>query len=108
MTVEELIAYYQIADVLLCMSEHEGFCVPAIESFYFRVPILAYNCTALPYTLGNSGILFHEKRYDEIAEMIQFLIEDQPFRQAVIKGQISRLKHFRKEKIISTLLSYLI
>jgi glycosyltransferase involved in cell wall biosynthesis len=107
-TVEKLIAYYQIADVLLCMSEHEGFCVPAVESFYFHVPILAYNCTALPYTLGNSGILFHEKRYDEIAEMIQFLVEDQSFRQSVIKGQATRLEHFRKEKIMSALLSYLV
>ena len=27
-TNEELVAYYEIADVFLCASEHEGFCVP--------------------------------------------------------------------------------
>ena len=28
---EELAAYYEIADVFLCCSEHEGFCVPLVE-----------------------------------------------------------------------------
>ena len=33
-TNEELTAYYEVADVFLCASEHEGFCVPLIESFH--------------------------------------------------------------------------
>ncbi len=32
-TDEELSAYYQCADVFLCMSEHEGFCVPLLGGF---------------------------------------------------------------------------
>jgi L-malate glycosyltransferase len=32
-TDEELVAYYEIADLFLCASEHEGFCVPIVESF---------------------------------------------------------------------------
>ena len=106
-TLKELIAYYRVADVLLCMSEHEGFCVPAVESMYFELPILAYNCTALPYTLGNSGILINKKRYDEIAEMLDLVIQDQTFRQMLITGQSSRLEHFQKEKIIATLFEHL-
>ena len=35
---EELTALYDVADLFLCASEHEGFCVPLIESFYKRVP----------------------------------------------------------------------
>ena len=29
---EELIAYYERCDVFLCLSNHEGFCVPLLES----------------------------------------------------------------------------
>jgi len=106
-TQQELNAFYKISDVLLCMSEHEGFFVPAVESFYFQLPVLAYNCTAVPYTMGKAGILINEKRYDEIAEMIQLMVEDASFRQAVINEQSTRLKHFQKEKIIATLFEYL-
>ena len=33
---EELTALYDVADLFLCASEHEGFCVPLIEAFYKR------------------------------------------------------------------------
>ena len=40
-TNEELTALYDVADLFLCASEHEGFCVPLIEAFYKRVPVMA-------------------------------------------------------------------
>ena len=40
-TNEELTALYDVADLFLCASEHEGFCVPLVEAFYKRVPVLA-------------------------------------------------------------------
>ena len=51
MTHEELIAYYAAADVFLCLSNHEGFCVPLFESMYHRLPIVAYPNTAVPETV---------------------------------------------------------
>ncbi|PIE33194.1 hypothetical protein CSA56_12785 [candidate division KSB3 bacterium] len=106
-TQQELNTYYRLSDVFLSMSEHEGFCVPAVECMHFGVPMLAYNCTALPYTLGDSGILINEKRYAEIAEMFQRIVEDSAFRQAIIDKQRVRLAHFQKEKILATLFRYL-
>jgi glycosyltransferase involved in cell wall biosynthesis len=47
---EELTAYYDVADVFLCASEHEGFCVPLVEAFYKEVPVLAYASSAVPET----------------------------------------------------------
>ena len=44
------------------MSEHEGFCVPLVESAYFDVPIIAYKAAGVAYALGASGILITEKR----------------------------------------------
>ncbi len=104
---QELNTYYRVADVFLSLSEHEGFCVPAVESMYFDVPVLAYNCTALPYTLGESGILINQKRYAEIAEMIQQVVDDSTFRQRILAKQRVRLEHFRKEKILALLFAYL-
>ena len=106
-TQAELNAFYKLADLLLCLSEHEGFCVPAVESMYFRLPILAYNCTALPYTLGNSGILINEKRYAEIAEMMQMIVEHSALREAILARQSARLAVFQPEVVLKTLFDHL-
>ena len=44
---DEILAYYKIADVFLCQSEHEGFCVPLVEAMYFDVPVVAYDSSAI-------------------------------------------------------------
>ncbi|MEA2004871.1 MAG: glycosyltransferase family 4 protein, partial [Acidobacteriota bacterium] len=49
---EEMFAVYKASDVFLSLSEHEGFGLPFIESMVFDLPIVAYDCTAVPYTLG--------------------------------------------------------
>ncbi len=77
----ELNTYYRNADVFLCMSEHEGFCVPLVESMYFDLPIVSYNSSAISETLGNSGILLNEKDYVLSAELLNVLIEDSSFRE---------------------------
>ena len=45
-------AFYEVADLFLCASEHEGFCVPLVEAFYKQVPVLAYAATAVPVDDG--------------------------------------------------------
>jgi glycosyltransferase involved in cell wall biosynthesis len=104
---DELLAYYTVAHVFLCMSEHEGFCVPLVESMYFKTPIIAYDAGSIPYTLDNSGIRVHSKKYEEIAEMIHLLVEDKDFRAKVIESQTRRLTFFHKARIEEILRVYL-
>lgn len=104
---DELLAYYRLADVFVCMSEHEGFCKPLVESMYFDVPIVAYDATAVPYTLGGAGILVKEKRYDVVAETIHLLVTDANLRQRIIAGQRERLRHFLKSPALATFKEYI-
>lgn len=94
---DEIIAYYSIADLFLCMSEHEGFCVPLIESMLYKVPILAYNSSAIENTLGRSGILLNNNSYYDIAEFMYKLKEDSELRKKIISAQEERLKFFSEE-----------
>lgn len=98
-TMEGLNACYRVASLYICMSEHEGFCVPLLEAMYFGVPIIAYNSTAVPYTLGDSGILINEKNFEEIAEMLDILVRDKGVREKVIEGQRERLKDFSRDRL---------
>jgi glycosyltransferase involved in cell wall biosynthesis len=103
----DILAYYKVADVFISMSEHEGFCVPLLESMYFKIPIFAYNSTAIPYTLDGSGVLFNEKRYEEVAEMCHLLISDKFVRGRIINKQNKRLEMFEKSIIEKTLVEYI-
>jgi GT2 family glycosyltransferase/glycosyltransferase involved in cell wall biosynthesis len=104
---DEMIAYYNLADVFLCMSEHEGFCVPLLEAMYFNVPIIGYNSSAVPYTLGGCGIIVNEKRYEEIAELINLLINDELIRKKIIENQKIRLLDFDMSKTEQKLKKYI-
>ncbi len=98
-TLEELNACYRVAHAYICMSEHEGFCVPLLEAMYFDVPIIAYNSSAVPYTLGDAGVLVNEKSFEEIAEMADILVRDIKLRDRVIEKQRERLRDFSRAKI---------
>ena len=100
---QEILAYYHLADAFLCMSEHEGFCVPLVEAMFFRVPIFAYDSTAIPSTLGGSGVLLEEKNPIFVAKVMQRVLEDERLKEQVVKGQQERLRDFSYERIYAQL-----
>jgi glycosyltransferase involved in cell wall biosynthesis len=93
----EMFAIYRAADVFLSLSEHEGFCLPLVESLVFDLPVVAYDSTAVPDTLGGAGILVREKRFDRLAELVDIVAHDQPLRGAIIAGQRARLERLKTE-----------
>jgi len=95
----ELNGCYQSAHAFLCMSEHEGFCIPLIEAMVNSVPVLAYAAGAVPETLAGAGVLFREKRFDLIAEMLGKLVHDDHFRVAVLAKQHERLKAYEQRDL---------
>lgn len=101
---DEILAYYQIADVFLCLSEHEGFCVPLVEAMYFDVPIIAYDSTAVGDTLGGAGILLSDKDPRVVAEAINLVMTDNKIKNRLISLEQARLKDFEHKKIEEKLL----
>lgn len=95
----EILAYYSVADVFLCMSEHEGFCVPLVEAMYFGVPVIAYSSCAIPWTMGGSGFVIDSKDPAEIALLIDRLVSDVELKKTVVAGQKRRLADFSYETI---------
>ena len=104
---EEILAFYRVADLFLCMSDHEGFCVPLVESMFFEVPILAYNSSAIKDTLGNSGIIVNKKDYFLISELMNFILSDEKVSKEIIKKQNKRLEDFQLEKVEKQLLEFI-
>jgi L-malate glycosyltransferase len=91
-TNEELVAYYELSDVFLCASEHEGFCVPLIEAFHMGVPVIAYAAAAVPATMDGGGILLTDKNPAEVAALMDALVTNEAFHDGVVRSQDEALE----------------
>ncbi|HCT91259.1 MAG TPA: hypothetical protein DF613_07760 [Lachnospiraceae bacterium] len=96
---KEYLAYFHIADVYLCMSAHEGFCIPLIEAMYFNIPIIAHASTAVPDTLAGSGVLVYSRDPETVAGTINTVVEDRAYRQEILAGQENREKQLLPETL---------
>ena len=103
---EELTALYDVADVFLCASEHEGFCVPLVEAFYKRVPVLAYAATAVPATMDGAGVLYDTTDPFHIAGLLDAVVGDSRLQEAVLASQDAALDRLRARDFDGTLLGF--
>jgi glycosyltransferase involved in cell wall biosynthesis len=103
---EELTALYEIADLFLCASEHEGFCVPLIESFYKGVPVLAFAATAVPATMDGGGVLYHTKDPFEVARLMAAILDDGDLEEAIVASQDAALDRLVRKDFAGTLLGF--
>ena len=87
--------YYKHSSIFLCMSEHEGFCIPLLESMVHDLPILAYDAAAVPETLDSAGVLVREKNFEMIAEMMGKMVHNHELRASIIRGQQERLERYK-------------
>ena len=105
-TDQTLVAYYQIADLFLCASEHEGFCVPIVESFYMEVPVIAYAATAVPATMDGAGVLYDDKDPVHVAALIDAVVSNCPVQEAIVAGQLEAVRRLRSKDFAGTLLGF--
>jgi glycosyltransferase involved in cell wall biosynthesis len=92
---DELYAYYRLADVFLCLSEHEGFGVPLQEAMHFHLPVIAYDAGAVRETLRGGGLLLQDKNPDLVADLLDRLTHGGPLRRAVLESQARAIAGIR-------------
>ena len=103
---EELTALYDVADLFLCASEHEGFCVPLIESFHKQVPVLAYAATAVPATMDGGGVLYYTKDPFEVGRLMNAILDDPAIEDAIVASQDAALARLQRKDFAGTLLRF--
>ena len=103
---EELVAFYEVADLFLCASEHEGFCVPLVEAFYKEVPVVAYAATAVPATMDGAGVLYNTKEPLEVARLVDAIVADRRLQDRIVEGQLAAVDRLRSKDFGGTLLRF--
>ncbi|MCO6430553.1 MAG: glycosyltransferase [Deltaproteobacteria bacterium] len=94
----ELKALYENATLYICLSEHEGFCVPLVEAMHFGLPVIAYASSAVPGTLGTGGLLISEKHPARLAELMNIACSDQQLRIRLIEAGRARVGQLSFDK----------
>jgi glycosyltransferase involved in cell wall biosynthesis len=105
-TDAELTAYYEIGDLFLCASAHEGFCVPIIESFYKQIPVVAYAVTAVPATMDGAGVLYTTEDPLEVAALVDAVVEEPALCDRIVRSQNQALRRLWAKDFDGTLLNY--
>jgi glycosyltransferase involved in cell wall biosynthesis len=104
---EDLVAHYQVADVYLSLSEHEGFGMPLIEAMNFGVPVIAHASTSIPWTVGTGGLLLQTRDPEYVAATIDMVVANAGLRRAMRRGAHRSLGRFESSVLERDLASLL-
>lgn len=96
-TDAELTAYYRSADVFLCLSEHEGFCMPLLEAMHENVPVVAFAAGAIPETVADAAVVLPEKDPASVAAALDRVVTDADLQQRLIAAGRRRVGDFSLE-----------
>jgi glycosyltransferase involved in cell wall biosynthesis len=98
-TPGELVAYFATADVFVCCSDHEGFCVPLLEAMHHGVPVVAYGAAAVPETVGAGGLVVPNKSPAHMAATVHRVVEDPELRQTLTSAGRARLTELEPARV---------
>jgi glycosyltransferase involved in cell wall biosynthesis len=107
---DEMYALYRAADVFLSLSEHEGYCLPLVEAMIFDLPVIALGAAAVPYTLGEAGIVLKDSRPAAVAELVDLVVRDAALRAKLVaagRRELANIKSFPREAFLQARLDEL-
>ncbi|MCW3047517.1 MAG: hypothetical protein JWO74_1801 [Solirubrobacterales bacterium] len=82
---------YRAAHAFVCLSEHEGFCIPLLEAFHFGVPVVARPAGGIPEVAGDGALLVEDRDAGVVAELLRLVLTDAELRTALRERGRARL-----------------
>jgi glycosyltransferase involved in cell wall biosynthesis len=95
---ERLNGLWSRAGVLVCLSEHEGFCVPLLEAFHAGVPVIARPAGGMPEVGGDAPLWVDDGDPAVVAELIALVMRDQELRGEMVARGRARAAEYAPER----------
>lgn len=102
-----LATYYQLSDLYLSTSEHEGYCLPLLEAMYKNLPVVARSIGGVPEAMGDAGVRYKDLDHRELAELVHLVLSDNGLREQILDGQRRRLERALSRDITAEIRSLL-
>lgn len=96
--VDDPLDYEGVFDVGVLLSRWEGFGLVLPEYMYMGKPIVATKADAIPYVVGDAGLLVDIDDYKQAAESVISLYEDKELRSQVIERGKEQVKLFDAQR----------
>jgi L-malate glycosyltransferase len=103
----ELLAYFATADVFVCCSEHEGFCVPLLEAMELGVPVVAYGAAAIPETVADAAVVVADKDPLTVAVAVEAVLTAGDRRSSLVAAGRVRAESFSLPRTSACFLDHL-
>ncbi|MDQ3677164.1 MAG: glycosyltransferase family 4 protein [Actinomycetota bacterium] len=104
LTPQQLAQRYRSAHAFLCMSEHEGFCIPLLEAFHFGLPVVARAVGGVPEVAGDAALLLDGDDDERVAaELLALAVGDAELRAALRERSRQRVGAYAPERTVRTL-----
>lgn len=97
---------YAEADVFVCLSDHEGYCVPIVEAMAASLPIVAFASSAVTETVGRAGLVLDEKPSSLVAEAVVAAASDPRLAARMAAGRAERLSSLGAEAVAERVRSF--
>ena len=101
---EDLVRFYNRADLLVFPSLEEGFGLPAIEAMACGTPVAASNRGSLPEVLGEAGRFFNPLNVENMAEVIGYILDSETERKLMSDNGLERSNQFQWERAAEDML----
>lgn len=99
LSFDELLAEYQMADIVSFCSTFEGFGMPIVEANAVGRVVLTSNCSSMPEVAGLAAHLVDPFSVDAIREGIRTLISDEALREQYIRAGFENAKRFQPDAV---------
>jgi glycosyltransferase involved in cell wall biosynthesis len=95
---EDLVYFYNAASVLAMPSLYEGFGLPVAEAMACGLPVVCADRTSLPEVAGDAGLLVDPRRVDDLAAVLQQVLEDKSLAASLRDAGLARVALFDLER----------
>lgn len=103
LTTAQLAARYRRAAVFVCLSEHEGFCIPLLEAFASGVPVVTRPVGGIPEVALDAALLVEDRDLSVVCELVALVIEDAELRGSLVERGRARLDAYAPEAVAAQL-----
>lgn len=94
----DLVKFYNIADLFVYPSLYEGFGLPPLEAMACGCPVITSNISSLPEVVGDAGLMIDPNDVENLTESMHEILTKEGLKEDYIKKSLERAKMFSWKK----------